>query len=247
MSNTSRTLNKILAVEKGIKQRANTAVTELHKVAQQPTLFNGHTKTYEKKVEDAVQQPPQSQKVAYRADEVIASVQRTLTELFDVTASKEYGNQTARADLIVDGTAILTGVPATYFLFLDKQLTDLRTFVDKIVELDPAVDWTPDPNSGLFRSNEVRTHHTNKVTEHLVIVPATEHHPANVQPVSKDVVVGEWATTRHSGAIPATQKKKMLERIQKLLDAVKVGLEQANMTPVADVKTGNAVLNYIFG
>jgi len=49
-------------------------------------------------------------------------------------------------------TPLLADVPVTYLLFLEKQLTDLRTFVDKLPVLDPSVVWLQDPSSGDWRS-----------------------------------------------------------------------------------------------
>jgi Asp-tRNA(Asn)/Glu-tRNA(Gln) amidotransferase C subunit len=131
-------------------------------------------------------------------------------------------------------------------LFLDKQLSDIRDLVGKMTELDPAIDWNTDPNTGLYRSGEVKSHTTQKVEEFIVVVPATEQHPAQVSKAVKDVVVGEWTTVRFSGAVPATRKREMLNRVQQLLDAVKFALEEANMTTVDNIAAGNAVLSYIF-
>lgn len=242
----TRKLNQVLAIEKGIKVRTYAATTEMHKAGQTPALFNGMTKTYEPLKEDGLPQAPQSQKVQRNAEEMFVEAQKALTELFDVTATKDFGNQVAKADLIVDGTTLLKDVPATYFLFLDKQLSDLRDLVGKMTELDAATDWTKDPNSGLFKSDPVQTSTTQKVQRALVMYPATPEHAAQTQLITEDQVVGRWTTVKQSGAIPAPRKRVLMERIQKLLDAVKTALEEANMTRVEDRTTGSAVLGYIF-
>lgn len=243
---SNRKLNQVLAVEKGIKTRTYSALTEMHKAAQVAALFNGFSKTYEPVNEAQLPQAPQSQKVQKSAETILAEAKKSLIELFDVTATKDWGNQQAKADLVVDGQKLLTGVPATYLLFLDKQLSDLRDLVGKMSELDPAIDWSKDPNSGLFKSNPVQTQTTQKVQEALVKYPATDKHPAQTELITVDKVVGHWFTVKQSGAIPASRKKELLERIQKLLDAVKVALEDANMTRVDDQYTGASVLGYIF-
>lgn len=242
----SRKLNQVLAVEKGVKVRTYAATTEMHKAAQVAALFQGFNKTYEPVNEAQLPQAPQSQRVQKNAEEMLAEAKKALIDLFDVTATKDWGNQIAKADLVVDGKKLLEGVPATHLLFLDKQLSDLRDLVGKMTELDPAIDWSKDPNSGLFRSPSVQTQTTQKVQEGLVLAPATDKHPAQTQLITVDRVVGHWSTVKQSGAIPAPRKKELLSRIQKLLDAVKVALEDANMTRVEDQKTGNAVLDYVF-
>lgn len=246
MSN-NRKLNQVLAVEKGVKVRTYSALTEMHKAAQVAALFQGFSKTYSPVAEDGLTQAPQAQKVQKSATEMFAEAKKALTELFDVTATKDWGNQQAKADLVVDGQKILSDVPATYLLFLDKQLSDLRDIIAKTTELDGAIDWSADPNTGLFKSPPVQTSTTQKVQKPIVLYQATDKHPAQTQLITEDQIVGHWFTTKFSGALPAPQKKDLLARVQKLLDAVKVSLEEANMTRVDDRATGEAVLGYIFG
>jgi hypothetical protein len=242
----SKRLNQVLAVEKAVKVRTYSAITEMHKAAQVAALFQGFSKTYEPINDQAIQQAPQTQKVQRDAEAMFTDAKKMLVDLFDITATKDWGNQVAKADLVVGGEKILTDVPATYLLFLDKQLSDLRTLVSSMTELDPAVDWNKDPNSGLYKSQPIQTQTTQKVQETIVLAPATDKHPAQAQLITVDRVVGHWFTVKQSGAIPAPRKKELLERIQKLLDAVKVALEEANTTRVDDRQTGNAVLGYIF-
>lgn len=244
---SNRKLNQVLAVEKGVKTRTYAALTEMHKAAQVAALFQGFSKTYEPVEEKGLPQAPQTQKVQKNAEEMFTEARKALIDLFDITATKDWGNQLAKANLVVDGQTLLTDVPATYLLFLDKQLSDLRDIVTKTTELDPAIDWSKDPNSGLFRSPQVQTQTTQKVQRALVMYQATDKHPAQTQLITEDQVVGHWFTVKQSGALPAPRKKELLTRIQKLLDAVKVALEDANMTRVDDKQTGNAVLNYVFG
>lgn len=243
----SRTMNQVLAVEKGVKVRTAATIADLKAAAQQPALFNGFNKTYRALEENGLTQPPASQKVQQTADGVFEVVRKSLTELFDVTATKDVGNRSAVADIIVDGTVILKEVPATYLLFLDKQLGELRDLITRFTELANDTEWQSDPNTGLFRSGTALTYTTTKRQKPLVLAPATEHHPAQTQLITEDIVVGEWTNVKHSGAIPAPRKKQLIERVQKLIDATKVALERANMTPVTDVKTGAQVLSYIFG
>jgi hypothetical protein len=199
----NRKLNQVLAVEKGIKQRTYAQITELDKIGMQPALFNGFGKTYEPKNDSDTRQPPQSQKVAYRSEDVLDTIRKNLVELFDITATKDWGNQSAKADVVVDGQKILEAVPATYLLFLDKQLTDLRTAVGRMTELDATVDWILDTTSGLYKTEPTKTHTTAKVQKAIVLYDATDKHPAQTQLITQDVIVGEWTTVKYSGAVPA--------------------------------------------
>lgn len=241
----TRKLNQVIAVEKGIKNRTNAELTALHRIAEKTDLLNGFTKTYQSVEEEGQGMPPQAQRVQYTAESLLADARKLLADLFDVTATKDWGNQSARADVLIDGTALLTGVPATYLLFLDKQLTDLNTFVTKIVELDPAVDWAVDSTTGMFKSTPLKSHRTEKKEMPLVLFPATDKHPAQTKTIVEDRLVGYWTTIKQSGAIPAPQKKAIVARVIKLQQAVKSALEQANMVEVSEQQVSNKLFSFL--
>ncbi|WP_443732109.1 DUF7873 family protein [Streptantibioticus silvisoli] len=67
--------------------------------------------------------------------------------------TKERANRAARADVTVEGRTILADVPVTWLLFLEKRLTDLRTFVKKPPVLDAAGSWSPDPSTDRTRAD----------------------------------------------------------------------------------------------
>lgn len=239
-------LNQILAIEKGVKTRVYAEVTELHKATQKPTLMNGFHKTYQPRQEGGETYPPERQKVQYNHSDVIKRVSAILTELFDITASKDFANCSARADVVIDGKPLLENVPATYLLFLEKQLSDLQSFFAKMTELDSAEDWQADPSSGLYKTEPTRTQRTQKVQRPIVLYDATEHHPAQTQLITEDVVVGSWNTVKFSGGIPTPEKKRILERIEKLAKAVKFAREEANTQEVERKYLGKEVFDYLF-
>lgn len=127
----------------------------------------------------------------------------TLTRLFDVTATKDWANRTAAADVVVDGTVLLPQVPVPYLLFLEKQLTDLHTFVRKLPVLDASEAWNLDPSTDAWKTDPVRTIRTKKVPRNHVKAEATEKHPAQVEVYYEDVPVGYWTTVKFSGALSA--------------------------------------------
>jgi hypothetical protein len=239
-------LNQILAIEKGIKTRVFTEFAELLQATQKPALMNGFTKTYQPRDEDAEMYPPESQKVQFEHEAVFDQVVTGLSELFDITATKDWANCSAKADVVIDGRVLLADVPAPYLLFLEKQLGDLTTFVQKMTELDPASDWNLAPGTGLFKTDPTATQRTKKVQRAIVLYDATEHHPAQTQLITEDVVVGQWVTVKLSGALPAPRKKLLLTRIEKLAHAVKFAREQANASEVVERKVGRSVLDYLF-
>jgi hypothetical protein len=239
-------LNQIIAIEKGIKSKTHSDFTELYKVVQKPALFNGFTKTYKPNDEEGDTFPDERQRVQYKVNGVLDDGAAALTDLLNVTARKDFTNTVAKASVVVDGTTILADAPVSYLLFLEKQLTDFRTFVDALPTLDEAEDWNYDANTGLYRSAENKTLKTKKSQKAIVLYPATTEHPAQTQLITEDITIGYWHQTKHSGAIEAPKKAELLSRVDKLLIAVKESREAANLQEeVATDKIGETIFNYL--
>ncbi|MEV4803277.1 hypothetical protein AB0K18_25010 [Nonomuraea sp. NPDC049421] len=240
-------LNQILAVEKGVKSDVQRKVTDAYHQIQKAPLLSGLSRTYQPIDDEGEQLPPESTRVQVQAEEVLKGVGTTLTRLFDVTATKDWANCEAKASVRVDGEVLLEDVPVTYLLFLEKQLTDVYTFVSKLPALDPAETWSRDEATDTWRTDPVKTTRTKKVPRNHVLAEATEKHPAQVQVYNEDVVVGYWTKVAFSGALPQRRVNELLTRVQKLQDAVKYAREEANGTQVADRKIGDKVFTYLFG
>ncbi len=239
-------LNQIIAIEKGIKSQAYAAISELHKANQKPELFNGFSKVYHKRDDEGEDLPPEKKRVQFVAKEVLRNAERTLTGLMDVTARKDWTNCAAKADIVVDGTTLVSGVPVPFLLFMEKQLNDLRTFVINLPVLDEGENWTLDDNSGLYKTDETQTHRTKKINKPIVLYPATPEHPAQTQIATEDVIAGFWHLVKHSGAMPKPEKQALTERVEKLFQAVKQAREAANIQDEVTVPSvGAAVFGYL--
>lgn len=239
-------LNQVIAIEKGTKSRSLQDLTEAHHNLQKTTLLAGISRTYRPKDEEGEQFPPESTRVQIRAEDVIRSTSETLTKLFDVVATKDWANCDAKADVVVDGKVLLSQVPATYLLFLEKQLVDLHTFVKKLPVLDASESWTFDPSADCWATEPVSTLKTKKVPRNHVKAEATEKHPAQVEVYYEDVVVGTWRTIKFSGALPARRVNELLDRVEKLQEAVKFAREEANNRDITEQKIGATVFQYLF-
>ncbi len=240
-------LNQIIAVEKGVKSKSFQELTEAHHAVQKAALLSGISRTYQPKDEEGEQLPPESTRVQIKAEEVLRQTAATLTRLFDVTATKDWANCAAKADVTVDGRTLVKDVPVSYLLFLEKQLTDLHTFVKKLPILDAAESWAHDPSSDSWKTEPVRTVKTKKVPRNHVKAEATEKHPAQVEVYYEDIPVGYWTTVKFSGSLPARRVNELLERVEALQNAVKFAREEANGTSVTDQHVGEAVFGYLFG
>lgn len=240
-------LNQIIAIANGKKSRTQSELTRVHHMMQKTELFAGISRTYTSKDEDGESRPPEHKNVQYTARAGIADARAVLADLFDIVATQDKANCIATADVIVNGKSLLTAVPVTTLLFLEKQLVDLHTFVDKLPTLDPADRWSFDAVSDGYRSASYTSQVTKKVPRAFVAYEATKEHPAQVQTYNEDVVVGSWETTKFSGAIPAQERNAMLARVRQLQEAVKLAREQANMAEVTDVKVSDPILGFVFG
>jgi hypothetical protein len=240
-------LNQIIAVEKGVKSTVSREVTDIYHQLQKPALLTGISRTYTPRDDEGDKLPPEYTRVQLNALDVVRQSAERLTELFDITATKDCTNQVAVADVVIDGKVLLSKIPVTYLLFLEKQLTDLHTLIKKLPLLDGSEDWHRDESQGCFATEPVQTTRTKKIPRNHVKAEATDKHPAQVEVFYEDVIVGTWRTVKLSGAVPAPTVAALLSRVEKLQAAVKFAREEANETSAVDRKVGAALFAYILG
>src|SRR5262245_4624791 len=239
-------LNQIIAVQGGKKSQAKETLTDAYQKLKKSDLLSGLVRTYQPRDEDGEPLPEERKMIQLKVNELIRTVAGDLVEMFDIVATQDWANCQARADVVVDGRTLLTGVPVTHLLFLEKQLVDLRTFIDSLPTLDTAEDWEYKPETDSYVSRAAKSHRTKKVPRNHIKYEATKEHPAQVEMYMEDVWVGTWTITKFSGAIPAATRNAMLDRVRKLLDAVKSAREEANGLEVHPQKVGAALLSYVF-
>lgn len=240
-------LNQIIAIEKGIKSRANSTLSDLYKAIQKPDLFNGMKKEYQKVDEDGEDLPSERKVVQFTVPDSIDLLKGTLADLIDITARKDISNCSAKADVKVNGKVVVKDAPVPFLLFLEKQLTDIKTFIAHLPTLDSTEVWNLDENSGLYASETIKTHRTKKVQKPIVLYDATPNHPAQTELITEDELAGHWKLNKFSGAVPEPVKRKMLERTIDLLNAVKQAREEANGTDeTPSGKVADNVFDFIF-
>jgi hypothetical protein len=239
-----RSLAKVIAIEKSVKSDASRRITDLYKDIQKPQLFMGLSRSYQPRAEDGDQLPPESVLVQKRAEDALRGAGEALAGLFDVTLAKDVANTHARASVVVDGTTLLADVPATYLLFLEKQLTDLHTFVAHLPLLDPADRWSL--NGDTFQTVPVMTVRTRKEPTPYIMYPHTDKHPAQVERVDVDKPVGDWTLIRYSGAVEASRQRELLARVTALRLAVREAREEANKVEADSPEVGATVFAWLF-
>lgn len=237
----------------GKKTAATDAVTALYKQVQKPALFNGYVRRYTPYTQDgandqSLTQPPESVMVQLRFRELLAQARKEWTALIDGTYSQDVGNTKARADIVVDGGVLAAQVPITTLMFLRKQWTNILTFVKAIPTPDPAVSWEYDINQGLLKSKEAQTvQRTKKVPYKFEKAAATDKFPAQVEVYMEDAPIGEYTRIDFCGGCPYEVKNQLVDNLTKLIEAIKVAQEVANMTTeAADLMIADPLFNFVF-
>lgn len=172
----------------------------------------------------------------------------------DCVLQKEEANQRARADLVIeesDGSTFVLAesVPATFLLGLESKLSMLRPVIEAVPTLPAGVNWVIDETQtlpGVYkRVPDAMTDKTEKIIKPFVLVPATDKHPAQVEKLSADIVIGRFTQTDfHSGLTPHA-KSVLLGRLDQLLRAVKAARQRANCTETADIHVGKKLVDFL--
>lgn len=236
-----------VAAFKGIKNRAHGQVTALHRDSQKVPLLSGIARTYQPRDDEGDHLPGESQRVQINLENLLGEVADALAPAMTEQLAIDRANRFASADVVVAGTVLLPDVPVTYLMYLEKQLTDLGTIVDKLPTLDPSQSWEPDNSDeyGIYRTPPVQTVKTKKVPRNHVKAPATDRHPAQVEVYHEDVPIGDWTTVRFSGAVPAVRKAQLKQRLDELVVAVKHAREQANQVEAPGAPEVEALLHHL--
>lgn len=240
-------LNQILAIEKDVKGAVLRTLTDFYHRIEKGALLSGISRKYRSVSENGEQLPPESTLVQLRIEDSFPEIVEAFSKTLDLNLAKEEANQSAKADIVVDGVVLMPGVPVCSLLFLEKQVLDLTALVDKLPVLDPSEQWVRDPAQNCWATAPVETHRTKKLPKVVEKSPATDKHPAQVEVFHEDVVVGYWSTVKFSGALPATRKAELKAKVAKLRQAIKVAREEANTIKVGNRKMGEPLMAYVFG
>lgn len=239
-------LNQVIAIIKGTKKNAADGKTSLYHKIQKTALFQGINRTYSPADDDGYVYPPESQKVTVNAENLLKDFAEVNSELFDIAATQDWANTTAKADIKVDGKTIIKAVPVTYLMFLEKQLIDVKTFVKSLPVLPIEHEWEYDESRAVYGSEVKKTTKTKKITDFVIAAEATKEHAAQVREVSKDIVEGVWDTQVLSGALTQERVDELFNRTEALLNAVITAREEANSLEVKKQKVSTSIFDYLF-
>lgn len=245
-------LHELLAAEKDVKGKATKILTEAKDTfGKKHDHFTASTVVYtafndEDKFEEA--HLSGSREMVTTVEKKLNYVLTTLVDAIDTAYVKDLTNKKAKANIEVDGITIASDVPATTLLYLEDQIREIRDVCNLIPTLAPGIKWekAPDIGEGVYKiaTPEVKIR-TKKKVEHNVIVPPTDKHPAQVVQETKDVPVGTYTETKYAGAFTPAEKSKLMERIDKLLSAIKKARARANQETLADGEIAQKLFAYI--
>ena len=238
--------NQVIAIVKGKKSQAERTKIKTYQILERSDLFSGIDRTYRPKNEDGDRKPPEKKIVQMTVEKCIQAVKESNEDMMNLVATMDIGNTEAKANVVIGETVLLEDVPATHLIYLEKRIEDLISFISQLSILDVAEEWSWNENIGCYSAKPRETTSTSKTLQHKVIAEATEHHPAQTVQYSIDEIVGYWTTISLSGNMAADDKKGLLERAQRLSDAVKIAREEANSIEVKKSEIGSLVLSYLF-
>jgi hypothetical protein len=174
-----------------------------------------------------------------------------VTDYLDVCYQKELTNQDAKADLVVDGVELAHDVPATCLLGLEQKLARVRSVIDGIPTRVPGLEWVPDTGhkfQGVVKTKypEV-TNKTKKVITPFELSPATDKHPAQVEKLTEDKIIGKFEKTMWAGVLSPAEKSDVLKRMDKLIEACKIARMKANEQETSDLRIGETLMDFVLG
>lgn len=239
-------LHAIVARQRSVAERTKRELTGIyHAVQHAPTFTGGVRELVPLREDDVPPEPPEMTLPPTTAHKMFQRIEKLLTEAWDAMATRDRSNMDATGDIVVDGVRV-EGVPISTLLSLEKHLADLRTVVNSMPVRDPSKVWTPDEDQGFHRAPEMRKVKTRKTVQPVVLSPATDRHPAQVQALPGDEPVGFYLTTEFSGAFSSQDKESIVDRLNKMVDAVRTARAEANRAEVTEMRLGAELLGYIF-
>jgi LysM repeat protein len=245
-------LHELLAVESNLEKQANDCSKDL------ANTFEKKRHHFEEKRVVFRSNEENSSQVTEVQSDIQTTVNKELNEWLLVKLSKLYdaslqvaeANTRAKADVVLeDGTVLVKDVPATALLELEKRLVEVKNLVFAAPTLDPTKGFKVDTTRGddFYVAREVTKNRTRKTKKAFQLAPATDKHPAQVQLIEEDVVVGVITEQEWSSMLTVVQKGDMLDRVEELIRSVRRARSKANEVEVDSTKKfGNKLLNYVF-
>lgn len=248
-------IHQLLAIIGGLNADAEASLARLTHILGEKNLFSGMEK--KSRLADEPDKdnkgprrkvtPDQVTRVRYTAVQAMDDAAKLLTGKWDTALTLDTAQGAAKADVVVDGEVVLTGVPVRHLVYLEGELTKLENLVEKLPELDAVQDWTDENvEPGQWRSKVPREDDLKaKVMFNWHKGNGTPTIQEQVEIMTRDEVVEYNTTVNYSGALPRQRKALLLERMRNLRIAVKMAREEANSATVTPLHEGADLFGWI--
>lgn len=245
-------LHELLAVESALENQATKCRTDLTETfAKKRHLFEEKRGTFYPLAEGATPETESQSDIQTTVPSELKWIEGILQKSLDASFQVAVANTQARADIVLeDGSTLLTGVPATALLELEKRVAEVKLLVEAVPTLDPAKGFLSDPQRapGVYAAREVTKKRTKKTKKLYIKYEATKEHPAQTDLVDEDVVVGTVKEQEWSGLTTPANKAELINRVEMLARAVRRARSRANDIEVdTNAKIGSTLLQYVFG
>lgn len=242
-------LHELLAVEKGLEKTATTALTEGGKTFRDKgQMFVGSERLYVSREEGGEELPVEHQEMVTTVSDKLQYIMGHVSKWLDAVLQKEATNQDARADIIIGDKILAADVPATFLLGLEAKLKQFRELLASVPTLQSGVKWELDPQRGNNIYSMVHPEEklrTKKTIMHKVLVEPTEHHPAQIEKWTEDVVIGKFVKHVWTGMLSSAEKSELLGRLDTLERAVKKARQRANSVEVKKTRIGSTINDFL--
>lgn len=239
-------LHELLAVESDLKAAAQRSLSHMRGVfTDGVSRFVGQARKYQPLDETGETFADEVTVLATTVSDELATMRLAFGRWLDASIQKEVTNAGTLADVVVDGTVLIEGLPAPALLNLESKLAELRRAYAAIPTNDPAEQWRFDAQLGCYVSALRTTYKTKKTPRSHVAYEATSEHPAQVKIFNEDIRVGTWTTIVHSGGLAPAGKQHLLDRIDVLARAVKTARQRANSIDAEVIRVANVLFDYI--
>lgn len=247
-------LHELLAAEKTPTAAWNTLLEEtLRKFKNPESYFFGHSKSL-KMLDESPANAAEEGK-AREEKPVASTVFDTLEYALSIFAKSEdlqyqknATNRIATGTVMWKGKELLPGLPVDELLGLEARIQKIRGLIDAAPTLDASKYWKKAEQLGAHvweLAQPEQTTKTEKVLSAVQMSPATDKHPAQVQAVTKDNIVGTFSTMKRSGACTTVQKADALVLVDELLVEIKQARMRANETVAVDDKIADTLVQLL--
>lgn len=242
-------LHQIVAVHKRVASDAGGRFAELFRQVQKVDRLTGHERTNRPYNSETIPLPAEAKKVEFTAHEVINQVTDVMTRFWDLTATRDWADTKALADVkLQDGTVLISQAPVDFLLFLEHQFDELRKFIKAIPTLPLAEEWHA-VGDGTWKTDEIETKQMQKTPHPFVkwAPPDSSYRQeAQVETYSTDDPVGTWRLVKFSGALHISEATEIMKRLDALIVAVKYAREEANSIEVENKRVATQLFEYLF-